>query len=49
VEDVNGGYTRWFEQHGVDVALMRPDFALFGAAKGLSGAGALVQGLRESL
>jgi 2-polyprenyl-6-methoxyphenol hydroxylase-like FAD-dependent oxidoreductase len=49
VEDLNGGYTRWFEQHGVGVALMRPDFALFGAARDLSGARALVRGLRESL
>jgi 2-polyprenyl-6-methoxyphenol hydroxylase-like FAD-dependent oxidoreductase len=49
VEDLNGGYTRWFEEHGACIALMRPDFALFGAAKGLSGARALVRGLRESL
>jgi hypothetical protein len=49
VEDLNGGYTRWFEQHGVGVALMRPDFALFGAARGLDGSRALVQALREAV
>jgi flavoprotein hydroxylase len=49
IEDSNGGYTRWFERHGVGVALMRPDFALFGAAQGLDGARALVRALRESL
>ena len=49
VEDLNGGYAGWFEQHGVAVALMRPDFAVFGAAKELEGAGALVRALRERL
>ena len=49
VEDLNGGYARWFEKHGVAVVLMRPDFAVFGAAKHLEGAGALVRALRERL
>jgi 2-polyprenyl-6-methoxyphenol hydroxylase-like FAD-dependent oxidoreductase len=49
VDDLNGGYARWFDQHGVAVALMRPDFVLFGAAKRLEGATALVQALRERL
>ncbi len=49
VEDLNLGYARWFEKHGVAVALMRPDFAGFGAAKRLEGAAALVRALRERL
>jgi 2-polyprenyl-6-methoxyphenol hydroxylase-like FAD-dependent oxidoreductase len=49
VEDIHGGYTRWFDEHGVRVALMRPDFALFGAARDLSGAGPLLRALREQL
>jgi 2-polyprenyl-6-methoxyphenol hydroxylase-like FAD-dependent oxidoreductase len=49
VTDLNGGYARWFERHGVAVALMRPDFALFGAARELEGAAALVRALRERL
>jgi flavoprotein hydroxylase len=49
VDDLNGGYARWFEKHGVAVALMRPDFVVFGAAKRLEGAAALVRALRERL
>ena len=49
VEDLNGGYACWFEKYGVAVALMRPDFAVFGAAKQLEDAGALVGALRERL
>jgi 3-(3-hydroxy-phenyl)propionate hydroxylase len=46
VEDLNGGYARWFEKHGVGVALARPDFAVFGAARELAGANDLVRALR---
>jgi flavoprotein hydroxylase len=49
VEDLNGGYARWFGERGVAVALMRPDFAVFGAARELEGAAALVRALRERL
>lgn len=49
VDDLKGGYARWFEKHGVAVALMRPDFAVFGAAKRLEGAAPLVGTLRERL
>ena len=49
VEDLNGGYARWFAKHGAAVALVRPDFAVFGAAAKLEDAGALVGALRERL
>jgi 3-(3-hydroxy-phenyl)propionate hydroxylase len=49
VDDLGGGYARWFEEHDAAVALMRPDFAVFGTAKDLAGAGALVRALRERL
>jgi flavoprotein hydroxylase len=49
VEDTNGGYARWFAKHGAAVALVRPDFAVFGTAPDLAGAGALVRALRERL
>jgi 2-polyprenyl-6-methoxyphenol hydroxylase-like FAD-dependent oxidoreductase len=49
IEDLNGRYARWFEQHGVSVALQRPDFAVFGAAETTGGAPALVAALRRAL
>ena len=49
VEDVRGGYARWFAQHGAALALVRPDFAVFGTARALAGASALVAALRERL
>ena len=49
VEDVNGGYARWFRRHGAAVALVRPDFAVFGAAAQVAGTRALVAALRERL
>jgi flavoprotein hydroxylase len=49
VEDANGGYARWFARHGAALALVRPDFAVFGTAAGLSGASALVRALRARL
>ena len=49
VEDMAGGYARWFAKHGAAVALMRPDFAVFGAAPRLEGAAELVRQLRERL
>jgi 3-(3-hydroxy-phenyl)propionate hydroxylase len=49
IDDRNGSYARWFAQHRADVALVRPDFAVFGAAPDLAGAGALLQGLRAAL
>jgi hypothetical protein len=49
VRDVDGAYTRWFEAHKAAVALQRPDFAVFGTAQHLTGAGALVDALRTRL
>jgi 3-(3-hydroxy-phenyl)propionate hydroxylase len=49
IEDLTGRYARWFDQHGVAVALQRPDFAVFGAAESLDGASALVDTLRRAL
>ena len=49
IEDAGGGYARWFREHEVAVALQRPDFAVFGTAPTLDGAGALVNALRARL
>jgi hypothetical protein len=49
IDDVNGGYARWFAALGAAVALVRPDFAVFGAAAKLEEAGALVRALRARL
>ncbi len=49
VADLNGGYARWFREHGVSVALQRPDFYVFGTAPALAGAEGLVEGLRHKL
>ncbi len=46
LRDVDGAYQRWFDANGAAVALQRPDFAVFGTAAQLSGAGALVDLLR---
>ena len=49
IEDLRGGYARWFAERGAAVALVRPDFAVFGSAPSLDGAPALVEALRERL
>ncbi len=49
LEDVTGAYDRWFAEQGCAVVLQRPDFAVFGGAPDLAGAGALVDALRASL
>jgi 3-(3-hydroxy-phenyl)propionate hydroxylase len=49
IEDLRGGYARWFGQYGVELALVRPDFAVFGTAPTLAGAPALVAALRQQL
>jgi len=49
LRDVDGAYARWFEARGVAVALQRPDFAVFGTARELAGAGALLNALRNRL
>jgi hypothetical protein len=49
IDDVAGGYARWFAERGVELALVRPDFAVFGAGAQLGDAGALVDALRARL
>jgi flavoprotein hydroxylase len=49
VDDLGGGYERWFAERGAAVALVRPDFHAFGTAPALAGASALVTALRERL
>ncbi len=44
--DVDGSYGRWFGGHGVEVALQRPDFHVFGTAADPAGATGLVAALR---
>jgi 2-polyprenyl-6-methoxyphenol hydroxylase-like FAD-dependent oxidoreductase len=43
--DVSGVFTTWLDELGADVALVRPDFYVFGAAAGAAGADALVKEL----
>lgn len=42
-------YPAWFEELGAPVALVRPDFAVFGTAPAATGTGALVSALRDQL
>ena len=49
LHDADGAYARWFAANGAAVALQRPDFAVFGTAKELAGASALVEALRARL
>jgi len=49
VDDLDGTYTRWFQSHGAAVALVRPDFAVFGTAERLGAAPRLVEALRRAL
>jgi hypothetical protein len=49
LRDVDGTYARWFAASSAAVALQRPDFAVFGTAADLGGAGALVDALRARI
>jgi hypothetical protein len=49
IQDVSGSYRRWFAEHGVAVALVRPDFHIFGTARAVGGAGKLVAALQSAL
>jgi 2-polyprenyl-6-methoxyphenol hydroxylase-like FAD-dependent oxidoreductase len=44
-DDVAAAYGRWFDELDVDTVLVRPDFYVFGTAKGANGADSLVQAL----
>jgi flavoprotein hydroxylase len=49
IEDLGGGYARWFSERGAEVALVRPDFAVFGTRASLTDAQTLVAALRTRL
>jgi len=49
VEDLGGGYARWFDAAAAGVALQRPDFYVFGTAPRIEDANALVGELLEQL
>ncbi len=47
--DVDGTYARWFEARGVDVAIVRPDFYVYGAARGTAAFQTLADALLAQL
>lgn len=47
--DLDGVYRRWFREHGAALALVRPDFAVFGTADRLGDAPRLIDALRRAL
>jgi 2-polyprenyl-6-methoxyphenol hydroxylase-like FAD-dependent oxidoreductase len=49
IGDLKGSYQRWFAEHGIAVALVRPDFHVFGTAQAVEGSGKLVSALRSAL
>ena len=49
VIDLSGAYAEWFAANSCAVVLMRPDFAIYGSAPDLVGAGKVVGSLREQL
>ena len=49
LRDIDGAYARWFAARACEVALQRPDFAVFATAKEVGNGGALVEALRTTL
>ena len=49
VTDIDGAYAAWFDQHGCDSALVRPDWYLFGAAAGDAGIWQLIDEMIHAL
>jgi 3-(3-hydroxy-phenyl)propionate hydroxylase len=49
IVDVEGAFGAFFDQHGVEAILVRPDFTVFGGAASLSEAPALLDALRDRL
>ncbi|MFN8641609.1 MAG: bifunctional 3-(3-hydroxy-phenyl)propionate/3-hydroxycinnamic acid hydroxylase [Candidatus Binatia bacterium] len=49
LEDLDGRYDRWFADHGVAVALQRPDFYVFGGGARIEDGSALVRDLQAAL
>jgi hypothetical protein len=48
IRDSKGSYRRWFAEHGIAVALVRPDFHVFGTAQTAGDSGKLVSALRSA-
>ena len=49
VDDVDGTYAEWFADRGVQAALQRPDFYLFGTTSNADGVAALISELQQRL
>ncbi len=49
IRDVKGSYGRWFAEHGIAAALVRPDFHIFGTARAVADSNKLVTALRSAL
>ena len=49
VIDLSGAYAEWFAANSCAVVLMRPDYAIYGSAPEMAGAGKLVGSLQEQL
>jgi 3-(3-hydroxy-phenyl)propionate hydroxylase len=49
VYDADGTYGKFFDEHGIDALLVRPDFVVFGAAPTLEDLPALVDDLQSQL
>jgi 2-polyprenyl-6-methoxyphenol hydroxylase-like FAD-dependent oxidoreductase len=49
VIDLSGAYAEWFAANSCAIVLMRPDYAIYGSAPDLVGAGKVVGSLREQL
>jgi 2-polyprenyl-6-methoxyphenol hydroxylase-like FAD-dependent oxidoreductase len=49
IRDSKRSYERWFAEHGIGVALVRPDFHVFGTARSLTDSGKLVAALWSAL
>lgn len=48
-DDVDGRYAAWFERHGCDAVLVRPDHFVYGAGSGPEAASHLLEDLAEKL
>ncbi len=49
LDDLDGAYDTWFARHAVAVALVRPDFHVYGTAADADGAAGLLASLRADL
>jgi 3-(3-hydroxy-phenyl)propionate hydroxylase len=49
LDDVDNAYSDWFEQHGANAVLVRPDHAVFGVANSERDTSALLQALASAL